>query len=173
MPALEGGPGSMDALKGPCIAIRPAQLTAEHGQGRRIGACTSEEILQPGNPEFASRLDSLQQPSKLWQCRMTCVMIGTHKHSDVAGRCPGDQGRSNSLPDRRQPFGIRRKRCADLIPIRRQVIKEDIAAVGPAPAVEIAILPLFASNTPPDHTVSDAELGSHRWPDCRMPEGIG
>src|SRR5206468_6070186 len=50
--------------------------------------------------------------------------------------------------------------------------QQDRAAVGGAPAVEIAVLPRLAAEPPPDDATGDAEFRREGWPDGWMPEGV-
>jgi hypothetical protein len=72
-----------------------------------------------------------------------------------------------------QPGRIGGERRAGLVSVGREVMEQDFAPVGGAPAEEVALLASLSPEPTPEHTTADTELGGEHGPDRGMAEGIG
>ena len=143
------------------------------GRPAASAAAAVKKSLQPRDPEFALGLDLLPAGSEPAQAGWAAWWSAPTKTAMCRVDARGTSVARTRGPGQRKPLGISRQRRADLIAVGRQVVEQDLAAVGAAPAVEIPLLPRLTTEPAPDHPVAHPELGGEGGPRRGMAEGVG
>src|SRR3954470_1247638 len=104
---------------------------------------------------------------------MGSVVVGPDKHRHLPGGRTRSQGPTHPSPLFPQATEICRQCRADLVTVGREMIEQDLAFIGAAPAVKVLLLTGLSPDPTPDHAVAHAEftgqLGPHGW----MTERVG
>ena len=154
----------MGALESPGVAVRPPELAVDARKLLRLTARSREELICPRDTHLVSRLQLGQEPAKLLRRRMRPVVVRSYEDRDVPRGCAGDQRVAHCGPRCAQRIAVRRKRSADLVALRREVIHQQLAAGRPPPPHQITSL---VTQPAPQHRSVEGELaseiGKNRW----------
>ncbi len=171
VPPLEWRAGAVHSLQRPGVPVRPPQLARQRFRRRAFGCL--EEFVEARNAERARGLEVGQQIAQTRQGRMGRMVIGADKQRNLLARRALYEPGAHLSPDVGQPCSRAGQGGADLVAFGRQMPEQDLPAVGPAPAKEIAVLVGLAAEAAPQDAVLKTEFARDRGKYRGMAERIG